>query len=212
MNAVGSPASRTALAVACSFAFAGAAFSAEALKNASFEEPGGDGQLYISDRAFSWERWGAWFNREMTWAPVREGQCLMAYHHWQIQGEDTSGVYQDIPDVPAKQARTFRVHATRDKGTNAEFIELRIEPLSGGQPLASRLYRMNDIKAGKWTELSVTGQSPTKGMRVLVVVKPGRSSNRKGAVKFDAAALREASVQEIAAMDAPANGLSRRKR
>jgi hypothetical protein len=211
MNAVGSPATRKAVAVACGVACAGAAFAAEALKNASFEEPGGDGQLYVSDRAFSWERWGAWFNRETTWAPVREGQCLMAYHHWKIQGEDTSGVYQDIPEIPAGQARTFRVNATRDKGTNAEFIELRLETLSGGQMLASRMYRMNDLKAGKWTELSVTAKSPTKGMRVLVSVMPGRSTNRKGAVKFDAATLREASTQEIAAMDGPANGLRRRR-
>lgn len=160
------------------------------LANASFEEPGGEGRLWISDRAVGWERWGAWFNRETDWTPVYDGQCITAYHHWKITGDDTSGLYQDLPDVPAGKPCTFSIRALRDKGTNAQFVELRIEPFQGGEPLASQAYTMTDLKSGKWQELAVTAVPRKQGLRVLVIVKPGRSSHRNGALKFDNAALK----------------------
>lgn len=157
------------------------------LLNSSFEEPGGEGRLWISDRAMAWERWGAWFNRETTWAPTYDGQCLAAYHHWSIQGDDTSGLFQDIASVPTNKPYLFGIKVLRDKGTNADYVELRMEPFQGGSPFASALFRMGDLNSDKWQDISVTGVGMTPGMRVLVIVKPGRSSQRKGALKFDCA-------------------------
>ncbi len=186
----------TALARRCAIslaaALAGGSAGGAELLNPSFEEPGGDGNLWVSDRAAQWDRWGAWFNRETDWSPVRDGQCIMAYHHWKILGDDTAGICQDLPDVPAGRTLTFSVDAIKDKFTNVDYVELRLEPRSGGQALASQVYRMSDLKSAKWTTLSVTGASPAPGLRVLVVVKPGRNSARKGALKFDAARLEPA--------------------
>lgn len=162
---------------------------AQELKNASFEEPGGDGELWISDRAAHWERWGGWFNRETSWSPVLDGQCLAAYHHWRIQGDDPSGLYQDIPDVAAGEPYTFKIKVFKDKLTNADYVELRLEPYLGGATLASTVYRMTELKSGRWNVLSVTGVCQRVGIRVLVIAKPGRSPRRKGALKFDNAEL-----------------------
>ncbi len=187
------------------------ALCAQELKNASFEEPL-DANQWVSDRAAGWERWGGWFNRETSWSPVRDGQCLAAYHHWRIQGDEPSGLYQDIAGVPAGRTYTFSIQVFKDKLTNAEYIEVRLETLKGGTTLASQMYRMTDLKSGKWNELSVTGTPTIPGIRVLVVAKPGRSVYRKGSLKFDSAALLadpvSASEDTMRAM--PANSLRRR--
>ena len=166
---------------------------AEAIKNSSFEDPvdSGLGYNWGSDRAVHWERWGGWFNRETTWTPVLDGQCMMAYHHWRIQGEETSGIYQDIGDVPSGKPYTFTVQVMKDKGANAEYVEIRLESYLGGQTLASKVFRMADMKGGKWVPLSVTGLPQSQGIRVLVITKPGRAGQRKGAIKFDEASLSE---------------------
>ena len=180
-------------AVVVGLLLGGAAFGAEALKNPSFEDPvdAGLGYNWVSDRAVYWERWGGWFNRETTWAPVMSGQCMMAYHHWRIQGDETSGIFQDVSDVPAGKPYTFSIKVMKDKGANADYIEIRLETYQGGQTLASKVFRMSDMKGGKWMPISVTGISPNKGIRVLVVTKPGRATERKGAIKFDDASLIE---------------------
>jgi hypothetical protein len=184
---------RISSAVAGGLLLGGAAFGAEALRNSSFEDPvdAGLGYNWTSDRAVFWERWGGWFNRETTWAPVMSGQCMMAYHHWRIQGDETSGIFQDIGDVPAGKPYTFSVKVMKDKGANADYVEIRLESYLGGQTLASKVFRMSEMKGGKWMPISVTGISPNKGIRVLVVTKPGRATERKGALKFDDASLIE---------------------
>ena len=170
---------------------AGAARAEDLLKNGSFEEPvnSGLGYNWVSDRALCWERWGGWFNRETTWSPVSDGQCMVAYHHWRIQGNDTSGIYQDIPGVKKGKPYTFGIRVFKDKGCNAEYIEVRIEPYLGGAPLATNLYKMIDLRSGRWNDLMVTGTPVSTGARVLVITKPGRTNARKGALKFDSAAL-----------------------
>lgn len=170
---------------------AGTALADAELRNSSFEEPvdSGMGYNWVSDRAVYWERWGGWFNRETSWSPVLDGQCIVAYHHWRIQGDDTSGIYQDIPALPSGQVYTFSIQAFRDKGANAEYVELRLEPFNGGDPIASEVYRMTDLKSGKWTTLSISGRTSSAGIRVLVIAKPGRSSQRRGALKFDRASF-----------------------
>jgi hypothetical protein len=186
------------------------ALCAQELRNPSFEDPL-DANQWVSDRAAGWERWGGWFNRETSWSPVRDGQCLAAYHHWRIQGDEPSGLYQDIEGVPAGHAYTFSIQVFKDKLTNAEYIEVRLETLKGGTTLASQIYRMNDLRSGKWNELSVTGIPTTPGIRVLVVAKPGRAVHRKGSLKFDSAALLADPVSASDTMRAmPANSLRRR--
>ena len=197
------PQSAVRIALVVLSAAAATAF-AHQLINPSFEDPGGKGELWISDRASRWERWGAWFNRETTWTPVHDGQCIMAYHHWKIQGDETAGIYQDIPNVKPDQTYTFSVEAIRDKFTNAEYVEVRLEPFLGGETLASQVYRMNDMKSGKWTTLEVSGSPKTAGIRVLVIVKPGRRSRRKGALKFDSTSLKTADPSRTDGVDNPA--------
>lgn len=164
----------------------GALLYAQELQNPSFEQPMESG-LWGSDRAANWERLGGWFNRETTWSPVFDGECMLAYHHWQIKQSEPSVVYQDIANVPTGKLYTFSIKTFKDKFTNAEFVELRLEPFLGGAPLARNTYGMSNLKGGKWNELSVTGMPVTAGVRVLVSVKPGHSSERKGALKFDQA-------------------------
>ena len=164
------------------------AVCAQELKNPSFEESV-DTRLWVSDRAANWERWGAWFNRETTWKPTLDGECVMAYHHWNIKQNEPSVIYQDIRDLPSGKMVKFSIKAFKDKGTNADQIEMRLEPYLGGGTLASNVYRMSDLKSDKWNELWVVGKSSTPGIRVLVVAKPARTDQRKGAIKFDCAAF-----------------------
>ena len=163
---------------------AGLAAGGQELRNPSFEQPS-DPDAWESDRAAHWERLGGWFNRETTWSPVHNGECMLAYHHWQIKQKDPSVVYQDVPDAPTGRVCAFTIQAFKDKHTNAEYVELRLEPHLGGPPLASNLYRMADLRGNRWNELAVTGTTATAGLRVVVAVKPGRASQRKGALKFD---------------------------
>ena len=48
---------------------------------------------------------------------------------------------------------------------------------------------MDEIKAGGWSPLSISGSSQTEGIRVLVVIKPRSEGPRNGAVKLDDAEL-----------------------
>jgi hypothetical protein len=158
------------------------------LENPSFEESA-DAQDINSDRAASWGRWGHWINRETGWLPTYSGECLIGYHHWEIPEADTSGIYQDVRGIPAQQACTFSVHVVKDERTNADHVELRLEPYGGGEPLASQVYRMDDIPWGQWKKLTVTGESLSDGIRVLIVVMPKGGGERAGALKFDEASL-----------------------
>lgn len=162
--------------------------SAPVLINPSFEDPE-EAEDPQCDRAQGWGRWGHWINRETGWSPTRSGDCLLGYHHWQIPEKDTSGVYQDIENVAAGAAVTFSVHAFKDEGTNAEQVELRLEPAGGGPTLASKTYRMSNIAAGFWKRLDVAGRAPKPGIRVLIIVMPRAETPRGGAIKFDEAEL-----------------------
>lgn len=163
--------------------------NAQELKNASFEDPveSGLGYNWVSDRAANWDRWGGWFNRETSWSPVFDGQCMAAYHHWRIQGNDTSGLYQDIPGLPTGKAYSFGIKVFKDRGANCDTVEVRLEPFQGGNPIASVVYRMADLKSDRWNQLTVVGTNTTPGLRVMVIAAPGKTSQRRGALKFDSA-------------------------
>ena len=166
-------------------------YAAPEIKNPSFEEPVEQGN-WSCDRAAGWDRRGAWFNRETTWSPVLQGECLMAYHHWQIKQDDPSELFQDITGIVTGKNFCFSIQVFKDKGTNFEYVELRVEPAHGGTPISSAVYRMPDLKSDRWTPLSVSVKSPTSSaLRVVISVKPGRSNQRKGALKFDEASISE---------------------
>jgi hypothetical protein len=159
------------------------------LQNSSFEDPV-TGQDNTSDMAAHWGRWGQWMNRETGWTPTHSGDCLMGYHHWEIETPDTSGVFQDVSDVPADTEVTFVIQVMRDGGTNIRDVELRLEPLNGGNTIASRHFSTQDLPSGDWTAVSVSGNTVgAGGVRVLVIITPGSSHERQGAIKLDDAEL-----------------------
>ncbi len=162
------------------------AFGGDVVVNGSFEAPESQLDNPFGDLAAGWGRWGNWVNRETDWKPTKKGGCLMGYHHWRIEEGDTSGFYQDILEVAEGSPVTFTVYVSRDKDTNAESVELRIEKLNGEGQIASQIYPVQQI-AGGWDKLSVSGVSSGEGVRVVVVVKPRAEGERKGALKFDEA-------------------------
>ena len=83
------------------------------LRNGSFEMV--ENAENASDRAQSWNRWGQWFNRQDNWQPKKDGECMLAYHHWKIESNDNSGVYQDVTGLSPGERVTFTVYALGDK-------------------------------------------------------------------------------------------------
>ncbi len=168
-----------------------AAVSARAqMVNPSFEDEGEQGDL-----AAGWLRWGDWMNREAAWTPVKDGSCIIGYHHWQIEKTDNSGLYQDMK-VTAGQPYTFTVYANADKPADAktaENVELRLETTVNDQQstVASKTYNLSDLATGSdWSKLQVSGTAPNDTLRVLIIVTPAKEGPRGGAVKFDDASLK----------------------
>ena len=159
------------------------------IKNPSFEESDtSSGENTNGDRAENWGRWGHWINRETGWTPVRTGKSIIGYHHWEIPDDNTSGLYQDIPDLPAGSKCTFSVYVSKDEKANADSIEMRLETVNGGKTLASQTYSFDQIKSS-WTKVSVTGSNPEEGIRVLLMVTPKKGGGRDGALRIDDADL-----------------------
>ena len=167
---------------------------AQTLYNASFEQEGES-----ADLASSWSRWGDWVNRETGWTPVHDGSCLIGYHHWEISGEGTSGLYQDLSNAdPAKQY-TFKIYAMRDDPTEPDqcgpsYAEVRLESTVDGKQIvvASQRCEIGDISttlSGSWTALTVTGKPINNTLRVLVIAEACREGKRGGSLKFDDASL-----------------------
>lgn len=163
---------------------------AQQLLNASFEDPELQQENPWGDIAAHWGRWGNWMNRETVWEPTHTGKCLMGYHHWQVEEDSVSGFFQDVPAIPPNTPCTFTIHAFRDEETNAESIELRMEKLGGFDQIASRVFKLEEIRKNGWGPLSISGATLGEGVRVLVAVKPKPGSDRRGAIKFDDAELR----------------------
>ncbi len=158
------------------------------LVNPSFEDPL-DPNNPIQHLAAGWGMWGGWMNRETGWVPVRSGRCIVGYHHFRIGETNTSGIFQDVPDVPPGSVCTFRIFACEDYRTYPQSVEVRIEPYGGGDPLAVRAYGAGDIQVNRWTELSVTATSIGRGIRVVLLAVPKQTDPRDGALRFDDASL-----------------------
>ncbi|OQA26919.1 MAG: hypothetical protein BWY59_01226 [Verrucomicrobia bacterium ADurb.Bin345] len=172
------------LLVASLTVLAGTAGSAQLLKNASFETPL-DPENWGCDQPAHWIRWGNWMNRETAWAPTKNGECLIGFHHFRLKGPDNAGFYQDIRDAKQGALCTFTIHAWKDKGSNFDEVRLEMHSYHGGSVLTTAVYRASSIKEDRWTPLTLTGRNPAEGLRVMVVVEPKPSGLRKGALKFD---------------------------
>lgn len=167
------------------------------LRNPSFEEP--KAPTNAADEARDWNRWGAWLNREVSWTPARDGEAIMAYHHWRIDEPDNAGSWQDVTGLDDRARYTLTVHANVDRGDAderegiADSVELRLEaPDAEGRMLrlGSRTYAAHELATGKdWSRLNVSAPSVGSTMRALIIVNPSDRSPRHGAIKFDEASL-----------------------
>lgn len=161
------------------------------LRNPSFELP----KAGASDEAESWFRWGDWINRETDWTPVYDGQAILAYHHWRIQGDADSGIWQDLEAVEKGVRYAFSIRANADlgaEGASASEVELRLESTVDGRQVIvnSRRFPVEFIAQGdQWSKLEVSGTAANDTLRVLVLVYPAGDEPRDGAVKFDGAEL-----------------------
>jgi hypothetical protein len=174
------------LAVAAGWA---SAVLAQDLLNPSFEDPETAVTNPWKDLAAHWGRWGNWMNRESAWIPTHSGSGMIGYHHWQIEENSSSGIFQDLTNTAANVNYTFSVYAFKDTGTNLEYVELRIEKLSGKDVIASKVYWRDELESATWQELTVSGMNTEPGLRVLIIVKPKASGLRQGCIKFDDASL-----------------------
>jgi hypothetical protein len=173
----------------CSFVvlFSFSAFGQQ-LKNPSFEAPA-DKKKPHGELAADWGRWGAYLNREDAWDSPHNGKCMLAYHHWQILDNESSGVYQDVEKSDPNVAYEFSVYVFIDPDTNADNIELRIEKLWGNGPVAAKKYYLGSIESKSWKRINVEGVPAEPGLRATLVVTPAQNKARNGAVKFDDARL-----------------------
>ena len=168
-------------------AWAGRGFGVE-LANASFEDPL-DPENPIQHLAAGWGMWGGWMNRETGWVPVRSGHCIVGYHHFRIGDTNSSGLFQDVPDVPAGSVCRFTIQACKDHNTWPASVQVRIEPRGGGAPIAGRSYTAEEIRLNQWTELAVIATNAERGIRVVFEAVPKATGKRDGALRFDDAAL-----------------------
>ena len=158
------------------------------LLNGGFEEAETVLPNPYNDLASSWGRWGNWMNRETAWVPTHGGNCLMGYHHWEIQEPAMSGFYQDVTNISPGSTCVFGVYVYKDPGTDAEFVELRIERAGGFYAFEGRTYQMDELRSS-WQRLWIRATNDAPGVRVVAIVKPKQASGRNGALKFDDAEL-----------------------
>lgn len=162
------------------------------LINGSFEQGGTP-----SDTAVGWTRWGEWINRETDWKPVRTGQAVLGYHHWQIPSEADSGVWQEVKAVKVGQKVKFSIFMMVDSVSGnqarAEYVELRLEYSKDGwqEILAQKRVPLKDFPTDEaWHAIEVEGIASTEELRVVLSITPSLDEiPRGGAVKFDDAKL-----------------------
>ena len=166
--------------------------AAPELINGSFEEGG-----TTSDTAVGWTRWGEWINRETDWKPVRTGQAVLGYHHWQIPSEADSGVWQEVKGLKVGQKVKFSIFMMVDSVSGnqarAEYVELRLEYSKNGwqEILAQKRVPLKDFPTDEaWHAIEVEGVASTEELRVVLSITPSLDEIPKaGAVKFDDAEI-----------------------
>lgn len=155
------------------------------LVNASFESASG------------WSYSGGNIGRELGWVPVRDGNGLLAYRHWQVNGNAPSDASQILTGLTPGDSYVMTVYANRDTvppgASTAERVELRVETSdTPARWLESVEYAGVEIATGsRWSRLQVRFVATEATHRVRIVAYPG-SGSRDGAVKFDGLFLENA--------------------
>ena len=176
----------------CVFLFCSWTQAAPELINGSFEQGGTP-----SDTAVGWTRWGEWINRETDWKPVRTGQAVLGYHHWQIPSEADSGVWQEVKGLKVGQKVKFSIFMMVDSVSGnqarAEYVELRLEYSKNGwqEILAQKRVPLKDFPTDEaWHAIEVEGVASTEELRVVLSITPSLDEiPRAGAIKFDDAEI-----------------------
>ncbi len=163
------------------------------LANASFEAPG------IGSSAADWTFAGQQMTRETGWTPVRSGNSLLAYRHWQVSGSGGSSLAtQDIAGLTPDERYELSIYANADSVAankrQADRVELQVIDTggpSGPVVLETRTWDVGDIETGQdWSRLVLPfyPTSPDVTIRLVMFPDPDQS-RRDGAVKFDDAAV-----------------------
>jgi hypothetical protein len=165
---------------------------AQEIQNASFEDAGPE-----SREAGAWGTWGSGWERVhlSEWAPVLDGEWMLAYKHWEQKSNADSGIFQDASGIEQGKSYRFRVRMFSDVpewGSLPKTVELRIESVIDGTPatVVSERFNPTAMPTEEWVDLEVSGVAPLDNLRALIVVTP--SDQPGGAIKFDLAELEAA--------------------
>ena len=159
---------------------------ANLLTNASFESGAGS-------TATGWTPTGTGLTRETGWVPLREGNALLAYRHWQTSGGASAGAVQRVSGLTPGATYELTVYANRDdpSGSLADHVELRIDT-TDGRWLELVSFDVRDIATGNdWSRLQVRFVATQSEHDVRLLAYPSSAGNRDGAVKFDGLMLTE---------------------
>lgn len=148
------------------------------LSNPSFES---DSDWQYSDSSIG---------RESGWTPVRDGNGLLAYRHWQATGNGPSDASQLLTGLVPGESYVFTAYANRDTvgsgNSIADRIELRVETNDSPRRWLELVDHDGfEIATGdRWSRLQVRFVATQTEHRVRIIAYPG-SGTRDGAVKFD---------------------------
>lgn len=161
--------------------------------NPSFEAPG------VGTTAADWTFAGQQITRETGWTPVRSGNSLLAYRHWQVSGSGGSSLAtQTIAGLTPNQRHEFSIYANADSVASnkrqADRVELQVIDTSGPSGpvvLETRTWDIGDIETDQdWSRLVLPFYPTSSSAIVRLVMFPDPDQSRRdGAVKFDDAAV-----------------------
>ena len=138
-----------------------------------------------------WQLNGPAIGRETGWVPVRDGNALLAYRHWQAPGGEWSYAERSIGGLVPGDGHELVVHVNRD---TVDFNEeaartLRLEIRGFGAPervLEAIDFPVQDIETGSaWSRLVVPFRPTDSAVTVRLSFEPAPSGTRDGAVKVD---------------------------
>ncbi|MEM9064042.1 MAG: cellulase family glycosylhydrolase [Planctomycetota bacterium] len=129
--------------------------------------------------------------RQTGWLPVRDGNALLAYRHWEASSSATSSATTTIGGLTPGQRYEVVVPSNRDTVPGgaqlAESITLEVEEFSTtGRIIDKRVYPVDQIETGnEWSRLTLPFEATSSSITVRLTFAPASGGNRDGAVKFD---------------------------
>ncbi|MEO0511665.1 MAG: cellulase family glycosylhydrolase [Planctomycetota bacterium] len=128
-------------------------------------------------------------SRQTGWTPLREGNALLAYRHWESDGNPSEASHNIAGLTPGTEYE-WTAYANRDDpagGVLASEVELRVENGFGpNRWLETRRFEVEEIETGNgWSRLQVRFVATQPSHRLKLVCYPAVSGNRDGAVKFE---------------------------